>query len=173
MKTNTFRHLETLCAGKGIVCEKRGRKIELTTPDGGTTAECDSVAEALDTYRNDSTFSALPIQIRTAPKPAPVDQRIPQLEEMARTMVGDGKAPNLFFVSRKGVILTVTRNYRHAYVQWETMARGMGARVECALEDRLQGTIASVDTDEENPGKLIVIDDSDMFLRHHPTFANS
>jgi len=73
MKTNTFRHLETLCAGKGIVCEKRGRKIELTTPDGGTTAECDSVAEALDTYRNDSTFSALPIQIRPAPTPwAPV-----------------------------------------------------------------------------------------------------
>jgi hypothetical protein len=62
-RTNTFEHLESLCHGKGIVCERNGRKIELTTPDGGTTAECDSVSEALDTYRNDATFSKLPIKL--------------------------------------------------------------------------------------------------------------
>lgn len=60
MKTNTYAHLEKLCAAKRIVCERRGKKIELTTPDGGTTAECETVAEALDTFRNDPAFAALP-----------------------------------------------------------------------------------------------------------------
>lgn len=61
MKTNTFEHLESLCRAKRIVCERRGKRIELTTPDGGTTAECSTVTEALDTVRGDSTFAALPI----------------------------------------------------------------------------------------------------------------
>lgn len=72
MKTNTYDHLENLAASKGVVCERArsGRKIELTTPCGGTTAECDSVTEALDTMRGDPTFSNLPIQIRTVPSAA-------------------------------------------------------------------------------------------------------
>lgn len=70
MKTNTYQHLENLAAAKGIVCERTGRKIELTTPDGSVTAEDYSVADALDTLRNDSTFSDLPIQIRTVPSAA-------------------------------------------------------------------------------------------------------
>lgn len=65
MKTNTYDHLENLAAAKGIVCERRGRKIELTIPSGAVTAECDSVAEALDTMRGDPTFSDLPIKIHT------------------------------------------------------------------------------------------------------------
>lgn len=68
MKTNTFKHLENLCAVKGIVCERRGRKIELTTPGGGTTAECESLAEALDTYRTDPAFSTLPVRIQAPAK---------------------------------------------------------------------------------------------------------
>lgn len=63
MRTNTFAHLEALCEAKGIVCERRRGRIELTTPNGGTTAECESVAEALDTYRNDDTFSSLPFKL--------------------------------------------------------------------------------------------------------------
>lgn len=35
MRTDTFEHLQGLCAGKGIVCERRGKKIDMTTPDGG------------------------------------------------------------------------------------------------------------------------------------------
>lgn len=67
MRTNTFEHLQGLCAGKGIVCERRGKKINMTTPDGGTTAECESLAEAFDTLRGDPTFSDLPIKLGKAP----------------------------------------------------------------------------------------------------------
>lgn len=63
MRTDTFEHLQGLCAGKGIVCERRGKKIDMTTPNGGTTAECDSVAEAFDTLRGDPTFSELPLRL--------------------------------------------------------------------------------------------------------------
>ncbi len=68
VRADTFEHLQGLCAGKGIICERRGRRIELTTPCGGTTAECSSIGEALDTYRNDPTFSDLPIQFRAQPE---------------------------------------------------------------------------------------------------------
>jgi len=61
MRTNTFSHLEGLCRAKRIVCERIHGRIELTTPNGGTTAECNNVAEALDVVRNDSTFCDLPI----------------------------------------------------------------------------------------------------------------
>lgn len=64
VRANSFASLERLCAGKRIVCERRGKKIELTTPDGSVTAECESLAEAWDTYRNDHAFCNLPIQLR-------------------------------------------------------------------------------------------------------------
>lgn len=67
MRIDTFEHLQGLCAGKGIVCERRGKKIDMTTPDGGTTAECESVAEAFDTLRGDPTFADLPIKLAKAP----------------------------------------------------------------------------------------------------------
>jgi len=66
MRTNTYSHLEALASSKRIVCERTGKRITLTTPDGGTTAECDSVAEALDTLASDPTFSALPIVLAPA-----------------------------------------------------------------------------------------------------------
>ncbi len=89
MKTNTFTHLEALCAGKGIVCERRGRKIELTTPCGGTCAECDNVRDALDTVRNDDTFAGLPIRMRAAvAEPTPEErerlQRIIRAQDRLR-----------------------------------------------------------------------------------------
>lgn len=34
MRTNIFETLQRLCAGRGIVCEQRGKKIDMTTPDG-------------------------------------------------------------------------------------------------------------------------------------------
>jgi hypothetical protein len=73
MKTNTFEHLESLARSKGIICERRSvRKIELTTPCGGTTAECATVSEAFDTLRNDPTFSDLPIKAGSQ-APAPTE----------------------------------------------------------------------------------------------------
>lgn len=67
MRTDTFEHLQGLCAGKGIICERRGKKIEMTTSDGGTTAECESVAEAFQELRSDPTFADLPIKLAKAP----------------------------------------------------------------------------------------------------------
>jgi hypothetical protein len=83
MRTDTFEHLQRLCAGKGIVCERRGKKIELTTPSGGTTAECESVAEAFDTLRGDPTFSELPIKLAKAPK---ADVYVYKFETQAETI---------------------------------------------------------------------------------------
>lgn len=85
MKTNTFSHLENLCAGKRIVCERRGKVIELTTPCGGTTAECDSVAEALDTVATDPTFSKLPIVMSRRELAAPFAQHAESPSEIRRS----------------------------------------------------------------------------------------
>lgn len=55
-KDGTFKRLQQECWVKGIVCERYGRKIELTTPAGGTTAVCDSVAEGFQTLLYDDAF---------------------------------------------------------------------------------------------------------------------
>lgn len=66
-RADTFSHLEGLAWGRGVVCERySARRIELTTPDGGTSAVCESVAEALDIMRNDSAFCKLPLKIGRA-----------------------------------------------------------------------------------------------------------
>jgi len=63
MRTNTFTNLQRQCQIKGVVCERSRGKIEMTTPDGGTTAECLTVAEAMETLHHDSTFASLPIKL--------------------------------------------------------------------------------------------------------------
>jgi len=69
-RAGSFYNLQQLCAAKGIVCEyKNSRVIEMTTPRGDTTAECETVREAFDTLRHDDTFAKLPIQQRFLPRP--------------------------------------------------------------------------------------------------------
>lgn len=60
-RTNTFAHLEGLCWSKGIVCERVGKRIELTL--GGTTGTYDSVREALDGYRHEEPFCSAPLKL--------------------------------------------------------------------------------------------------------------
>lgn len=74
MKTGSFEHLEQWCAAKGIVVQRIGKRIELTTPCGGTTAEETSVRDAWGTVKTDPAFCHLPIQVRrpVAPEPQPV-----------------------------------------------------------------------------------------------------
>lgn len=93
---------------------------------------------------------------QTSSKP----RKIEPLEALARTMVGDGGTPNVFFVTVQGVVITITRNFHVAYEQWQAYAC---LNDVCALEDRRNGTLASVDDDEENPGKRIRIDDTHNF----------
>jgi len=62
VRTNTLSHLKNMCAIKDIVCEKTRGRIELTTPDGSTTAECATVEEALAELKG-HPFAELPIKL--------------------------------------------------------------------------------------------------------------
>ena len=76
----------------------------------------------------------------------------PELDSLARNLVGDDKSPNLFFVSfglgpqRFGVRL-VTCDFDVAYSYWRAHADTRFG--ESLLEDRQHGTLASVEYDEE------------------------
>lgn len=89
--------------------------------------------------------------------------RFKPFEDMARDMVGDGKTPDLFFVSVAGNIVTVSLDFQSAYEEWRVRSRGN--RVETSLEDRLYGTIASVEPEDDGSPKLIRHDDSADFVR--------
>ena len=92
-------------------------------------------------------------------------KKIKELQELATKMVGDGKNPNLFFVTDRGVTIMVTRSFQTAYSQWQSLAHR-----ESALEDRKWGVIASVEPRDDgtaNHKQLIIIDDSHSFLKHH------
>lgn len=76
---------------------------------------------------------------------------------MARKMVGDGKTPNLFFVTRDRVVITITRNFTTAYSQWKDIAN-YGGHTAC-LEDRKNGVLCSYDWDRTE-GRFVRVDDS-------------
>lgn len=82
------------------------------------------------------------------------------LEEIARERVGDGQKPNVFFVSEadKGVVL-ITTLFNVAYDFWKSLPRNK----ESMLEDRLTGTICSVEPESDSSSHLIFIDDSRRF----------
>lgn len=74
------------------------------------------------------------------------------LDILARDLVGDGRAPNLFFVSLEGRgVITVTEDAHAAHQEWCKLAFGVGhsRRLLPQLEDRLNGTVASVKQDED------------------------
>lgn len=98
--------------------------------------------------------------------------KIKQLETLAREMVGDGQAPELFFVTDQGVVTTITRDFSLAYRDWQSIARS-GLRRECALEDRRFGCIASVEPEEDGSSKLVVRDDSADFKKFYPHLVGS
>lgn len=82
-------------------------------------------------------------------------------------MIGDGKTPDLFFVSSfeggrksRGVIL-ITRSFELAYTVWSNMPRTH----ESSLEGRRFGTICSVEPKDDDDKRLVRIDDSATFRR--------
>lgn len=94
--------------------------------------------------------------------------KVNHLEILAQNMVGDGKSPNLFFVSLGGTILTITRSWDTAYSHWKSLVSQYPTQ-ESMLEDRRFGVICSVEPKSENVIKgLIVIDDSRSFLKMYP-----
>lgn len=89
--------------------------------------------------------------------------KIPELESLARSMVGDGKTPDLFFVGDENGVICVETNALRAYGRWKDLAR-RSPRRECLLENRTFGVVASVEPradDKDSP--LIVIDDYRLF----------
>jgi hypothetical protein len=94
-------------------------------------------------------------------------KRLECLEELARTMVGDGKSPDLFFVTVGGNVVMISREYRPAYACWKRHASA-SPLYECALENRQIGVIASVQPEEDDDKRLEVIDDSYTFRKELP-----
>lgn len=85
------------------------------------------------------------------------------LEQLARELIGDGKTPDLFFVTDGGNVVTITADYRVARIHWERL-RARYPLQECALENRTYGVIASVEPEEDGDSQLVVSDDSESFL---------
>lgn len=92
-------------------------------------------------------------------------KKIKELQILATKLVGDGKAPNLFFVTDQGVTTTVTRDFECAYEEWCKLTRRYPI-LESALEDRKWGVIASVEPrDDTNDKQFIIIDNSHSFRK--------
>lgn len=85
--------------------------------------------------------------------------KTPALQSLASDMVGDGKSPNLYFVTDGGVTVTVTRNRELALREWRELAKRF-PRVECALEDRKTGVLCSVAPESDAPGARLIVESS-------------
>lgn len=65
-----------------------------------------------------------------------MNKRVAQLEQLARDLVGDGRQPNLYFVTLNGKVDMVTVDKDTAMNHYSDL--GVGA----AVEDRLTGLVA-------------------------------
>lgn len=91
--------------------------------------------------------------------------KIPQLEELASEMIGDGGSPDVFFVSLKGNIVLITIEFEEAYQKWRESRWGrLGCHQESTLESRQYGVICFVEPEEDSQ-KLVVHDDSEEYKR--------
>lgn len=77
------------------------------------------------------------------------------LETLARDVIGDAQSPNLYFVTDRGKVQTVTTDYPTARDHYNRLAHRL-PRMECALEDRGYGCIADVAPSSDTPGARLV-----------------
>ncbi len=92
-------------------------------------------------------------------------KKIDQLEALASAMIGDGKSPDLFFVTDRGRVVSVDVCALSAHDRFLDLAR-RSDRKECALENRTFGVIASVEPEYDAPNaRLVLVDDFRMFRR--------
>jgi hypothetical protein len=91
-------------------------------------------------------------------------RKVKVLEELATVVIGDGKAPHLFFVTDQGVVDTVSRDFATAYQRWLALA-AVRPMVECALEGRQYGVMASVEPESDEPGARLRYHDDTHTLR--------
>jgi hypothetical protein len=94
--------------------------------------------------------------------------KIKELNELARNIVGDGKTPNIFFVSNSdGHVLLISPHFPTAYKYWQELPHN----AERTLEDRLWGTIASTEPISEGSKNLVTYDDSQSFVESDAGFG--
>ena len=77
--------------------------------------------------------------------------RVKLLNDLARELVGDGKRPNLYFVTDQGDTVLIASDLEIAREAWGKLAARYPLQ-ECALEDRLYGVIASVEPVDDTEG---------------------
>ncbi len=87
--------------------------------------------------------------------------RLQALESLASKLIGDGKSPNVFFVTVEGRVVSITQDLEVAKRAWEGFAASMN--IETSVEDRLVGVLASITPDPEGEYEgLIRIEHFDM-----------
>ncbi len=79
--------------------------------------------------------------------------RFQALERFASATIGDGKSPNLFFVTVEGKVVVITQNLEIAKRSWEGFAGPMDTVT--SIEDRKVGVLASVEPEEDDSPRLI------------------
>ncbi len=89
-------------------------------------------------------------------------QKVVMLENFARDTIGDNRKPDLFFVTDRGVVVTVTQNAQIAYDHWKQLA-DRSPRVESKLENRQYGVLCSIEPCEDNETRLEIHDDMRRF----------
>lgn len=83
------------------------------------------------------------------------------LEKLASKFIGDGKSPNLFFVTVGGKVVAITQDLEVARYVWEKVSAPM--ITETTIEDRQVGMVAGVQpSGEEGEGPLMRIENFDM-----------
>jgi hypothetical protein len=87
------------------------------------------------------------------------------LNSLATQYVGDGDKENLFFVSDKDGVVTITTDFDVAYNHWRQLSHTY-PDTQSMLEDRIYGTICCREPkDFDNDPNLVTIDNSRDF-RH-------
>ena len=87
-----------------------------------------------------------------------------QLDDLASRFVGDSQGINHYFVCVAGHVATVTDDFDVAYQHWRKLARE-NPQTESTLEDRHNGTLASVEPESDEPGARLVVRDDTQMLR--------
>lgn len=85
-----------------------------------------------------------------------------QLDDLASRFVGDSQGINHYFVCVQGHVVTVSDDFDVAYQHWRKLAREH-PNTESTLEDRHNGTLASVEPISDEPfARLVTKDDTAM-----------
>ena len=88
------------------------------------------------------------------------------LDELARDIVGDGQTPNVYFVTSYGKVQTITLSSEVAYEHWKDLVYRAKQSEPC-LEDRLVGTICSVERREDDGYRFDAYDDYSRWKDGH------